>query len=75
MNQTNDLDEFSDVVGSDREKLFDVEYIKTVKLHEITELMELFVFDNEERHRVLHLYLNVVHPDMTIEEIVRESFG
>lgn len=67
-----DADEFSEIVGADREKLFDVEYLKTLNFKQAIELSIKYMLSDKERDRFFQLYVNVAHADKTIEQLHEE---
>lgn len=67
-----DLNEFEEIVGADREKLKDVEYLKTLKFMEAQDLVISFGLTDKDRATFWDLYFNQAHPNKSITTILSE---
>lgn len=73
MTTPSDLEEFNEIVGSDRAKLEDVEYLKTVSLRGAIRLALHFNLDKHDRDKFLSFYVNVVHECKSISELADQQ--
>lgn len=68
-------DDFDDIVGSERDGLFNVEFLKTINFRQARALEARYGLSAEDKRLFWKIYFNEAHEGKSIRQIIEEAGG